>query len=127
MTAFPSIQADVRAYPFPRRPASTVAQRTGWRTDFSHDPQGLNSPIQIEFTNVKETDRDLIIAHYRLKRQHQEFQIPETIWQNHADVFDLVPSWDVDSQTFYVYELPPSWEMTSGGLFTVRVVIRSGF
>jgi hypothetical protein len=127
MADFPTLEAEARSYPLPRRPASSVAQRTGSRAEFSHDPTGLTTEFELEFPNARSTDLDLVKAHFRGQQQHTPFQIPLSLWRNHAAIDDLIPAWDRGSPTFYTYLEPPTHELTAGGLYNIRVRLRVGF
>jgi|694.fasta_scaffold05261_35 hypothetical protein len=124
---FPAIEALSRSYSLPRRPASSVAQRSGSRQEFSHDPAGLTSPVTFEIPEVREADLDAVLAHYRAMKGHGRFSIPEQMWQNHAALDDLVPFWDRGSPVFWRYAGPPEWRMGSGGLYSIAVSLVTGF
>ena len=111
----------------PGQPSSSLSHRTGWTMPFAHDPIGLNSTINIEFQDALTSDYDLVRAHYRDRKQHKGFYIPDTIWQNHPDVFDMLPPSDLGDLILYKYALPPSRDLTPSGRVTIRVSIRSFF
>jgi hypothetical protein len=124
---FPSVRPTGRSYLLPTRPATAALFLAGGRVSFSHDPIGINTPIPLEFEDLKSSEKDLIIAHYRTFKQHKPFQIPSSVWLTHDALNDLIPYYTFGKPTYFTYDQPVTFEITSGGLFRVTVVLRARF
>lgn len=122
MATFPSIQADERSYAVAPSPFAEVRQLNGFAVVFQRGRTATNHSFEITFPALTRSTAELISSHYRGQRQHTPFDIPSSLWQSHASLYDVVPA-----NQLYRYINPPSWDPTEGCLFNVTIQIQSVF
>ena len=115
--AFPSLQARGRSYELQGVPASETRQTTGWVVSRRHGPVPSGVPITLELSALRLADAEQISDHYVAVGQHEPFQIPATVWQSHASLYDVTPA-----DQAYRYAAPPA-RVRDGVRFTVTVTL----
>jgi len=116
---FPSLEARGRSYELQGAPASETRQITGWVVPRRHGPVPSGVPISLEFGALRLSEAELISDHYVAVGAFEPFQIPATVWQSHASLYDVTP----EDQAFR-YAAPPA-RVRDGALFTVSLTLIS--
>ena len=115
--AFPALQARGRSYELQGPPASETRQATGWVVPRQHGPVPSGVPITLELVALRLSEAEQISDHYRTVGAHEPFQIPATVWQSHASLYDVTPA-----DQAYRYAAPPA-RVLDGVRFTVTVAL----